>query len=65
VTVVAGPPIDLSEWEGAEPTATSLHAITDEVMSALRGLLATVRGESPPDFADPSEPHDRAGGESA
>jgi 1-acyl-sn-glycerol-3-phosphate acyltransferase len=48
VTVVAGPPIDLSKWQGAEPTAANLHAITDEIMTVLRDMLAKVRGEEAP-----------------
>jgi 1-acyl-sn-glycerol-3-phosphate acyltransferase len=49
VTVVAGTPIDLSRWTGAEPTAANLYAITDEIMTVLRDLLAGVRGETAPD----------------
>ena len=48
VTVVAGPPIDLSRWQGAEPTAANLYAITDEIMTVLRDMLAKVRGEQAP-----------------
>jgi 1-acyl-sn-glycerol-3-phosphate acyltransferase len=49
VTVVAGPPLDLSRWTDAQPTAANLYAITDEVMTALRDLLAGVRGEPAPE----------------
>jgi 1-acyl-sn-glycerol-3-phosphate acyltransferase len=49
VTVVAGPPIDLSHWAGADPTAANLHAITEEIMSVLRGMLGEIRGETPPE----------------
>jgi len=48
VTVVAGPPVDLSRWQGAEPTAANLYAITDEIMTVLRDMLAKVRGEQAP-----------------
>lgn len=48
VTVVAGPPIDLSRWDGAAPTGATLYAITDEIMSTLRDMLAKVRGETAP-----------------
>jgi 1-acyl-sn-glycerol-3-phosphate acyltransferase len=70
VTVVAGPPVDLSKWAGAEPTASTLYAITEEIMSALRNLLATVRGALPPASShpgthDPAQPDDHAGGEPA
>lgn len=43
VTVVAGPPIDLSTYRDA-----SLNQITDVVMLRLRDLLAEVRGEPAP-----------------
>ena len=48
VTVVAGPPIDLSHWKGAEPTAANLYAITDEIMAVLRRMVGEIRGEEPP-----------------
>lgn len=43
VTVVAGPPLDLSAWTGARPTAANLRAITDDIMAALTDLMAEVR----------------------
>jgi len=52
VTVVAGPPIDLSKWTDAPPTAANLYAITDEIMAVLRDMLADLRGEPAP--AQPS-----------
>ena len=48
VTVVAGPPLDLSKWDGAAPSAANLYAITDEIMTVLRDMLAEVRGEPAP-----------------
>src|SRR5947209_9897955 len=36
VTVVAGPPMDLSKWRDAQPSAANLYAITDQVMTTLR-----------------------------
>jgi 1-acyl-sn-glycerol-3-phosphate acyltransferase len=48
VTVVAGPPVDLSKWDGAQPTAANLYAITDEIMTVLRDMLAQLRGEPAP-----------------
>jgi 1-acyl-sn-glycerol-3-phosphate acyltransferase len=48
VTVVGGPPIDLSKWAGAEPTAANLYAITDEIMLVLRTMVGEIRGETPP-----------------
>lgn len=49
VTVVAGDPIDLSKWIGAEPTAANLYAITDEIMAVLRVMVGEIRGETPPE----------------
>jgi 1-acyl-sn-glycerol-3-phosphate acyltransferase len=49
VTVVAGDPIDLEKWKGAEPTAANLYAITDEIMLVLRIMLGEIRGETPPE----------------
>ncbi len=52
VKVVAGPPLDLSKWDGAQPTAANLYALTDEIMTVLRDMLAEIRGETAP--AQPS-----------
>jgi 1-acyl-sn-glycerol-3-phosphate acyltransferase len=48
VTVVTGPPLDLSQWVGATPTAATLMEITDFIMLSLRDMLAEVRGGTPP-----------------
>lgn len=48
VSVVAGPPIDLSAYRGAPATTATMHEITDAVMLRLRDLLAVVRGEPGP-----------------
>ncbi len=48
VTVVAGPPIDLSAWQGAPPTAKTLAEITEHIMLALRDQLAPLRDGTPP-----------------
>lgn len=48
VTVVAGPPIDLSRWAGTTPTRETLDAITEEIMLRLRDMLAEIRGGTPP-----------------
>jgi 1-acyl-sn-glycerol-3-phosphate acyltransferase len=53
VTVVAGPPIDLSGYSGAPPTATTLYEITETVMLRLRDLLAEIRGEPAPPLWTP------------
>jgi 1-acyl-sn-glycerol-3-phosphate acyltransferase len=56
VTVVAGPPVDLTRWLGAEPTAANLYAITDEVVAVLRDMLAEIRGVPAPEPA-PRDDH--------
>jgi 1-acyl-sn-glycerol-3-phosphate acyltransferase len=48
VTVVAGPPMDMSRWSGAAPTAETLHEITDTIMLRLRDMLAELRTDGPP-----------------
>ena len=48
VTVVAGPPVDLSAYEGRELTGDVLRGATDAVMDAITGLLEPVRGGSRP-----------------
>ncbi|MBO4208738.1 lysophospholipid acyltransferase family protein [Micromonospora echinofusca] len=48
VTVVAGPPVDLSRWAGAAPTKATLDEMTEEIMLSLRDLLAGIRGGTPP-----------------
>jgi len=53
VTVVAGPPIDLSKWDGAPPTTANLYEITDEIMLRLRDMLAEIRGGTPPELWTP------------
>ncbi|CAM3235113.1 1-acyl-sn-glycerol-3-phosphate acyltransferases [Stackebrandtia soli] len=53
VTIVAGPPIDLSRWEGASAAADVLQSMTDVVMLRLRDQLAEIRGEEPPPLFDP------------
>lgn len=53
VSVLAGPPLDLSTWAGATPTAANLYAMTDEIMAGLRDLLARLRDEAPPPAPEP------------
>jgi 1-acyl-sn-glycerol-3-phosphate acyltransferase len=48
VTVVAGPPVDLSDLYGKPLDTTVLRAATERVMAAITGLLAEIRGEQPP-----------------
>ncbi len=54
VTVVAGPPIDLSRWAGAAPTRATLDEMTDAIMLRLRDMLAEIRGGTPPPLWSPA-----------
>jgi 1-acyl-sn-glycerol-3-phosphate acyltransferase len=53
VSIVAGPPIDLSAWAGAATTATTLQEITDHCMLVVRDMLATMREGAPPPLWTP------------
>ncbi|MFV2118741.1 lysophospholipid acyltransferase family protein [Streptomyces sp. Act-28] len=53
LTVVAGPPVDLSRFHGVEPTSEVLREATEEIMRAVTALLEDIRGEKAPD-----EPYD-------
>jgi 1-acyl-sn-glycerol-3-phosphate acyltransferase len=46
--VVAGPPVDLSKYEGKPLTAAILREATDDIMRAVAGLVGQLRGEEPP-----------------
>lgn len=48
MSVVAGPAVDLSAYEGKELTAEVLRAATGDVMLAITRLLEPVRGECAP-----------------
>jgi 1-acyl-sn-glycerol-3-phosphate acyltransferase len=48
VRVLAGPPVDLSEFAGQQLTNQVLRAATDKIMSDVAGLLGQLRGETPP-----------------
>jgi 1-acyl-sn-glycerol-3-phosphate acyltransferase len=54
VKIVAGPPVDLSEFAGQAPTTQVLRAVTAKIMSDVTGLLGELRGETPP--AQPYHP---------
>jgi len=54
VQVTAGPPVDLSEFEGQPMTTQVLRAATEKIMKAITDLLAGIRGETPP--AEPYHP---------
>jgi 1-acyl-sn-glycerol-3-phosphate acyltransferase len=53
MTVVAGPPLDLSKWQGEVPTRAVLDEMTDVMMLAVRDLLADIRHQSPPPLYAP------------
>jgi len=48
VRVVAGPPVDLSEFEGQPLTNQLLRATTDKIMTEVATLVGGLRGEQPP-----------------
>jgi 1-acyl-sn-glycerol-3-phosphate acyltransferase len=48
VQVLAGPPVDLSEFAGQPLTNQVLRAATDKIMADVAGLLGQLRGEIPP-----------------
>lgn len=52
VTMVAGEPVDLSPWDGAEPDTATLEAMTEAIMLRIRDQLAETRGETPPELFD-------------
>ncbi len=57
VTVVAGPPIDLSRWAGAAPSKAVLEEMTETIMLRLREMIAEVRGaQAPPIFRSGKTP---------
>ena len=48
VRMLAGPPVDLSDYEGKPLTRDVLRGATDAIMADITGLLAELRGEQPP-----------------
>ncbi|MEU6233785.1 lysophospholipid acyltransferase family protein [Kitasatospora sp. NPDC047058] len=48
VTVAAGPPVDLSRYQGQELTAQVLKDATEDIMQAITAVLAGIRGEEAP-----------------
>ncbi|WP_051468202.1 lysophospholipid acyltransferase family protein [Actinomadura oligospora] len=46
--VIAGPPVDLSKYEGEELSKETLRAATDDIMRQITDLLGELRGEEPP-----------------
>jgi 1-acyl-sn-glycerol-3-phosphate acyltransferase len=51
VTVVAGPPVDLSAWLGGPRTRKALDGVTGAIMAEVTALVADLRGETPPAVA--------------
>jgi hypothetical protein len=54
VRLLAGPPVDLSAFQGLPLTTQTQRAATAKIMADVTGLLAQLRGEIPP--ADPYHP---------
>jgi 1-acyl-sn-glycerol-3-phosphate acyltransferase len=54
VRVIAGPPVDLSEFDGKPLDTPTLRAATDKIMAEIAGLLGKLRGLDPP--AEPYHP---------
>lgn len=48
ISMLVGPPVDLSPWQGKEPTVENLRGLTDRVMGVLREQVAELRGEPAP-----------------
>jgi 1-acyl-sn-glycerol-3-phosphate acyltransferase len=48
VKMAAGPPVDLSAYEGEPLNRDVLRAATSTIMADITGLLARLRGETPP-----------------
>jgi hypothetical protein len=54
VQITAGSPVDLSAFEGQPLTSKVLREATEVIMKDITGLLAGIRGETPP--AEPYHP---------
>jgi len=54
VQITAGPPVDLSAFEDKPLTSQVLREATETIMKDITGLLAGIRGETPP--AEPYHP---------
>lgn len=62
VHITAGPPVDLSAFDGLPLTAETLRAATNAIMTDVTKLLAGLRGEQPPAaFYDPRAGRAEAG----
>jgi 1-acyl-sn-glycerol-3-phosphate acyltransferase len=49
VHILAGPPVDLSEFAGLPIDNKTMRAATDKIMAEVTALLGKLRGEEPPD----------------
>ena len=54
VHVIAGPPVDLSEFAGLPLNSSTLRTATDKIMAEVATLVGKLRGEDPP--AEPYHP---------
>lgn len=54
VHVIAGPPVDLSEFDGLPIDTKTMRGATDKIMADVAALLGKLRGEDPP--AEPYHP---------
>jgi 1-acyl-sn-glycerol-3-phosphate acyltransferase len=54
VHMIAGPPVDLSEFAGEPLDTATLRAATDKIMTDVAGLVGKLRDEDPP--AEPFHP---------
>jgi 1-acyl-sn-glycerol-3-phosphate acyltransferase len=54
VRILAGPPVDLSEFAGLPIDSKTMRAATDKIMADVTALLGKLRGEDPP--AEPYHP---------
>lgn len=64
VWVLAGPPVDLSEWIGRPLSAEVLRGATDAVMAGVTRLVEQLRGQTAPDDVhDPRPPRSAVDGE--
>jgi 1-acyl-sn-glycerol-3-phosphate acyltransferase len=48
VQMIAGPPVDLSEFAGQPLESPTLRAATDKIMTEVAALVGKLRGEDPP-----------------
>ncbi len=62
VQVLAGRPVDLTEFAGQPPTSRVLRAMTDKIMSDVAVLVGELRGATPPAASfDPAAARGEAG----